>query len=156
MGSVTQYTTQPQLVVPSAAAGVTVTPSGTAWVNSAYVELTAGIANDIILVGVLSQVDIAAFATYNIEIGKGAATSETVAGTILGHSEAGTVFSGMELFGIPIFVAANTRLAVRVRKAGTETLTWTMKLVYYELPVVVAATPAPLLLHGQQYMRTRC
>jgi hypothetical protein len=138
MPAVTNFTTQPQLVVPGAAAGVSVTPNATAFVNSSYVQLTAGIASDIVMVGIITNpgsLDV----TYNIEVGKGAATSETVAGTILGRNEIADEFAPIDLFQIPIFVAANTRLAVRMRKAGTSTVAWTFKLVYYELPAATSA-----------------
>lgn len=145
MAAVTNYTTQPQLVVPSAAAGVSVTPNAVAFVNSAYVELTAGIASDIVLVGIIANLGVTA-ATYNIEVGKGAPSTETVAGTILGLGESPLAFAPMDLFHIPIFVAANTRLAVRMRKSGTDVTAWTFKLVYYELPAAVTIRAQPTVV----------
>jgi len=141
MASYTNYTTQAPKVVPSAAAGVSITPNATAWANSAWVQLTAGIANPTVCCAVI--VNPSAGVEFEIEIGKGAATSEVVVGTVHAHGEALGGGSEPCRFRIPIEVAANTRLAVRLRKSDTTTTAWTAKLQYYEAPTAAAAMPPP-------------
>jgi hypothetical protein len=150
MASYTNYTTQAPKVVPSAASGVSVTISATAWANSAWVELTTGIANPIVCCAVI--VNPAVAAEFEVEIGKGAAGAEVVVGWVHGFGE--TLGGGSEpcRFRIPIEVAANTRLAVRFRTAGTTTTAWTAKLQYYEVPSA-AALPGD---EGEWFPRALC
>jgi hypothetical protein len=133
MASFKRYTTQPSLVVPSAAVGVSVTPNAVAWTNSSWYQVTAGIANNIAVCGFVINSAVAS-SDYNVDMGVGAATSETVAGSLLGDGETLGCESGVHRFGIPIYVAANTRIAVRLRKSETNTTAWTVKMVYYEVP----------------------
>lgn len=144
MAAVTHFTDLPQQVVPTAAAGVSVTPSATAFANSSWVQLTAGIANPIAVVGMIVDLGIGAV-EYNIDIGTGPATSEVVAGTILGFSEPAGGLANIERFVIPIAVDANTRIAVRMRKLGTSTVVWTYKLVYYDLPAATLPRPSSII-----------
>lgn len=132
MSAVTHWTAQQQKCVPAAAAGVTVTPSGTAFNNSSWVQVTSGIGHNIAICAiVVNNNNITA--DYRIDLGKGAASSETVIGTVTNHVEAGAGGNVCE-FRPPILLNANTRLAVRMRKSGTSTTTWSFKVVYFEFP----------------------
>lgn len=133
MPAITHYTNEPQKVLPSANFGVSVTPNSVSLNNSVWVELSSGIANDIVLVGVIVNPDFLNV-TLNVDVGKGAAASEVVAGTILAYLKSTVCFYSMLYFRIPIIVTANNRLSVRMRKLGTDVNVWTYKLVYYTLP----------------------
>lgn len=121
--------------VPSAANGVTITPNGTAWANSAYVELTPGITNPIGIAG-LSLNRAVVGVDYEIDIATGPSGTPSVITTIRGSS-IGTSTSGALIYDhLPAIyeVAANTRISVRIRKTGTSGANWTAALLYYDLP----------------------
>jgi hypothetical protein len=112
--------------------GVTVTPNAGAWVNSAWVQLTASTPNPITIIGVVINPGIAS--EFEVDIGKGAATSETVVATMIGNCE--TLLGQntfLMLFNIPVDnIGGSTRVAVRLRKSGTDVTAWTAKLMYYD------------------------
>ena len=142
-----QYTTTALKVAPSAAAGVTVTPSGTAWANSAWVQVIASTPADIVVAGLV--VSGGANVEFEFDIGKGAAGSETVVATISGVTKSGASSPRWLPLPIPIDnIASGQRVAVRVRQAGTTATNYTVKLVYYEKPISgsVATTPNPSLV----------
>lgn len=118
-------------LAPSAAAGASVTPSGTAWVNSAYGQLSASLVG-IVCLGVAINPGgtiTAGGDEFEIDIATGAATSEVVKGTLAGQWETfgGTLFLR---FPIPLQLAGTNRVAVRMRKTGTAVTAWTFKLLY--------------------------
>jgi hypothetical protein len=142
-----QYTTTPLKVLPSAASGVSVTGSGTAWGNSSWVQVTASTPAAIVVVGVV--VGGGVNQEFEIDIGKGPAGSETVVATISGNQESAASSPRWLPLPIPVDnIPSGTRVAVRVRKAGTTTTAWTIKLVYYEKPISgsIATTANPSLL----------
>lgn len=126
-----EVTTEPQRTLPSAAVGVTVTPIGTTWGNSAYVELTASIGSAITIIGVI--VDPGAVGTFEVDVARGAPTAEVVVATYIGVAR--TIAGSNNhicISNIPIDdIASGQRIATRMRIDGTTTLTWTIKLVYY-------------------------
>ena len=135
MVSYTKYTKQAPKVVPSAAVGVSVSPGSTEWANGSYVELTPGISLPIVACGFILNPNTAVVTEeFEIELGKGAATSEVVVGTTHGVGKGIAVQGAVNLirFAIPIDVEANTRLAVRFRNTAANTTAWTAKLLYYE------------------------
>jgi hypothetical protein len=142
-----QYTATALKVAPSAAAGVSVTPSGTAWANSSWVQVIASTPAPIVVVGLV--VGGGPSVEFEFDIGKGAAGSEKVVATISGNTESGASSPRWLPLPIPVDnIAAGQRVAVRVRKAGTSTTAYTVKLVYYEKPISgsVATTPNPSLV----------
>jgi hypothetical protein len=142
-----QYTTTLLKVAPSAAAGVTVTPSGTAWANSNWAQVIASTPAAIVVAGLV--VGGGASVEFEFDIGKGAAGSETVVATISGVTKSGASSPRWLPLSIPIDnIASGQRVAVRVRQAGTTATNYTVKLVYYEKPISgsVATTPNPSLV----------
>jgi len=125
-----QQTTEPLLCVPAAATGVTLTPNASAWTNSSWVEVTAGLASPIHVVGVVMK---AAWAVdYELDIGTGGAGSETVITTLRDTffiASAGR--QNWHLLPGPFPLATSTRIAVRLRKAGTSVTTAPVTLLYY-------------------------
>jgi hypothetical protein len=123
-------TTQPQRVAPSAANGVSLTPSGTAWANSTYGEVIASTGSAIIVLGVIVNPGVAA--EFEMDIAKGASGSEVVVARVCGNAE--TLAESSSWFSpinIPIDnIAASQRVAIRMRKSGTSTTAWTAKLLY--------------------------
>jgi hypothetical protein len=127
-----EVTANAQQTLPTAATGVSVTPNATAWVNSAYTQLTASIGAAITIVGVM--VDPGVAAEYEVDIARGNAASEVVVATAIGHCEASANSSSNHvcIFNVPIDdIASGQRIAVRMRKEGISTTAWTFKLLYY-------------------------
>jgi hypothetical protein len=128
-------TTKPLHWIPPAADGVSVTPNASAWVNSAWVQISASTP------GIWTLQTVTAFSDsgpspvhFEIDIGTGASGSEVVVGTLPGCKESTTwnLESYFLSFGIPISIEAGLRVAVRLRKQGTDTTAWTIALGYYE------------------------
>lgn len=123
-------TVEPQRVAPAAASGGSLTPSGTAWANSAYAQVIASTGSAIIVLGVIVNPGVAA--EFEMDIARGAATSEVVVARVCGNAE--TLAESSSWFfpiNIPVDnIAASQRVAIRLRKAGTSTVAWTGKLVY--------------------------
>lgn len=139
-----EFTTTALKTYPSAASSVSITPSGTAWVNSAWVQLVASTANAITIIAV--TVDTGVAAQFEIDIGKGTAGSETVVGTLCGSAESVTVGAPCVLyFPIPISnIPSGTRVAVRLRKATGSTVAWAAALQYLD-----SATPTGITVTAQ-------
>jgi hypothetical protein len=124
-------TSTPLACVPAAAAGVTVTPSASAWADSAWVQLTAGLGAAIGIAGVTCQNPWAV--DLELDLGTGGAGSEVVITTLrttFTDASQGR-FLWADLPGL-FPVAASTRIAVRLRKAGTSVTTAKVALVYYD------------------------
>jgi hypothetical protein len=103
------------------------TPAGTAWANSDWVELTNSTSDPI---GVYAfQFDTTAAAEFELDLGSGAAGSETVLGTVHGYGDG----EGREIAVLPavIPVAAGTRLAMRGRRNSTSAATFQVGALYY-------------------------
>ena len=128
-------TTSTLLTLPSAANGVSLTPNASAWVNSAYGELSsalptrgqiASLVFDAPVTGVWVEADLAT----------GAAGVETVVSTLKGFWNLTNINFGMWL-PAPYDVAASTRVAVRMRKEETSTSAWRFAAEYYTDPIIV-------------------
>jgi hypothetical protein len=119
-------------VVPEASNGVSVTPNGTAWADSAWVELTPGISREISLCGLLCSQPVATVDT-EWEIGTGPDGGVTVVGTFrtYGHATTAGLWRNYWL-PAPMPLAPNTRVAVRMRKAGTSTTAHLASLAYLD------------------------
>lgn len=129
VSSTVGVTTAAPLVVPSAASGVSVTPSGTAWVSSSWVQLSSSLANIALLaVGILRGQTTQH--EFEIDIGKGGAGSEVVVGTIAGGSGSNNTSRIVVPFGVPLVVSGTNRIAVRIRLSSTNTNVCELKLLY--------------------------
>lgn len=123
----------PTKSLPSAADGVSLTPNATAWANSGYTQLTAGLGNAISLLGITFTTSVA-----NVEgewdLASGPAGAETVLTTLRFASPANSGAGGINniLLPAPYPIPASTRVAVRLRKSGTSTTTYTIALLYDE------------------------
>lgn len=146
-----QWTSNAAKVVPTAAAGVSVTPSGSSWGNSAWVEVTPATSSAWVVTAV-SVTKIGANVEFEVELGVGAAGAEAPIGTVSGAATANSnMFGrGQIVFPVPLDSVPNgSRVAIRLRKSGTSTTTWEFKVQYLEKPIVgnvTATTVAPTTL----------
>jgi len=110
---------------------VTVTPSSSAWADSAWVELTSGIGNEISLLGLTATAS--AVADVEFDLGTGSASAEVVRTTVRSPVLAGGSGLLRTLWlPAPMPLPANTRVAARMRKSGTSTTAHGASLVYLD------------------------
>lgn len=123
--------------VPSAADGVSVTPSGTTFNNSAWVELIASTSAAALLLSII--VRQGTDADFEIDIGTGAAGAETVRATVSARTNrviGTTGFTAALNLALPIDNIANAaRIACRMRKAGTVTTAWNISILIAYKPI---------------------
>lgn len=127
-----QVTTSSQVLTsaPSGSGTASLTPNATPWADSAWVELIASAATDIGLLGLVHAETQAAGLGAEYDLGTGAAGAETVITTLRDAALTTLRFAYSWLPGIyPI--PAGTRVAVRLRKAGTNTTGHPVALLYY-------------------------
>ena len=127
------WTTNAQFVQPAAAAGLSVTPSGTAWVNSSYTQIEASTSAAYVLTGVTVCVPGAAV-QFEVDVATGAAASEVVVATLKGRCGDATQdwHHGGHL-RLPIGVdniANGVRWAFRIRVSTTSVAAWTFAFTY--------------------------
>ncbi len=126
-------------VKPSAAAGVTVTPIGTANVWSSWVEIDAATAASWVVAGVCINPTngTAGTSSFQVQVGTGAAGFEKSIGTVEGIiTDAQYVPHGLMYFGAGLDkVPKGSRVSVRIRKDNTDTGNWTVKLAYFVKPL---------------------
>lgn len=131
-------------ILPSAAGGVSVTPSGTAWAYSAYVQVTAAMPAAGALVGIVAASAYGSFVHYEVEVGVGAAGAEVVVARcrgVFGPNGTNSLFTDAGEQGwmpalIPVASLANgARVAVRMRKGGINTTPWEIALGYLNTPL---------------------
>lgn len=133
------YTQSALLSAPSAAEGVSVTPNGTAWANSSWVQVIASTSTAIDLAGLAytSQAQ-SGFDTgqSEIDVGVGGSGSEVAVQTFL-MNEADSGQRSQEVVYSPIFTAIGSgqRVSVRIRKGSTTTSAWRIGLIYYAAPM---------------------
>jgi len=145
-----------QRAAPAAGANVTLTPSGTAWTSSAWVELIAAVGADSILTGLVvstawgnsSVVDN----HWEIDVATGAAASEVVIATFKGRIRG--IFSDVQdstqwiptVLGIDA-IANGARLSARIRTGSTDTTVWTCAATYIHKPLsgTILTTAQPLI-----------
>jgi hypothetical protein len=130
----------PQLFAPPAADPVELTPNASAWGNSAWVELIATAAADIVVTGIIVRPGNDNVAKdFEIDIGTGSGGSESVVTTFRGsygdpeHANPGGLPLPIPLDNIP----DGSRVSARMRKSNTgATPTWAVALKYYEKPII--------------------
>lgn len=121
--------------LPTAAEGLSVTPDASAWLASAWVELSASTPGDWTLYGLhVEHPKIAV--EFEVDVGVGAAGAEVVVTTFRSVLEASSTFLENKplILGIPVagLVPSGSRVALRLRKQGTSVLAWLLSLGYYE------------------------
>lgn len=117
---------------PAAANGVTVTPNGTAWANSTWVQVIAATAEAWVVTHVTCRNPLIN-AWVEIDVGIGAVGSETVIGTLKAGYVATNNTGQATTLRFPIglnSVPAGTRVALRIRKSDTSTSAWVMAVGY--------------------------
>lgn len=128
-------TTKSPLALPSAADGISITPSNSAWGNSSWVELVSNIGADggsIISLHFYVAANI--LVEYELDIGTGSAGSETVVATHRGFTQFANPTgesNKQAVFLIPYAIPANSRVAIRLRKQGTDTTAWKLGATYF-------------------------
>lgn len=132
-----QWTQNQQFTAPAAAAGVTVTPSGSAWGSgSAWVQLIAATDAAAVLTSVIPIPGTTG--EFEIDIGVGSSGSETVIGTLPGHFHSSTAIrSATQMpWTYPVDLIPNgARVATRLRIDSTSTATWSIAITYYKKPL---------------------
>lgn len=130
-------TTSPLLWLPSAADGVQVTPSGTAWANSAWVEVSASAPSTVypaFIVALPNNAGVVATLSAEFDIGIGAASSEVVVATtaVRIHPDLWGTSATVPLGVLYSSIASGSRIAVRVRHSATaNTNIYRMAIGYY-------------------------
>jgi hypothetical protein len=136
-----QYTTNPHKTAPSAADGVSVSPSGVAWTAGSWVTVIASAAADSVLTGIVARSTDNANLEFEVDVAVGAAAAEVVIATFKGRRN-GNAFNtdgnGFHMrASIPVdAIASGARVAVRVRVSTTSTTAWNISATYYEKPIV--------------------
>jgi hypothetical protein len=150
MPATPQYTTNPLLSYPSAADSVSVTPSGTAWSNSAWVEIVSAASADSVLTGITIRSSSTESVWVEIDIGVGAAGAEAVIDTykIFNNGQnfsTNTIGGSFVQRGIPVdAIPSGARVAIRIRTSTTALTTWQIGIVLLQKPIV-----GTLLTSGQ-------
>jgi len=136
-----QVTTSSQILssAPSGSGTASLTPSATPWANSAWVELVASASSDLGLLGLVHGEDIGAELGVEFDLGTGASGAETVITTL---RQTRTVGRAPRTWLPGLYpITAGTRVAVRVRKAGTSTTALPIAVLYY---TNVSSAPSPV------------
>jgi len=141
-GDVPVTSVAPQ-VYPTSTSGLSVTPSGTAWVNSSWTQLIASTSTAIVVGGL--TIDPGASVTFEADIGVGAPGSEVVVTTLRDDAPNGsggpyTRILTPALDNIP----TGSRVSIRIRHSTTSMAAFTFKLIYYQSPVGVTLNSKPL------------
>lgn len=125
-------TTKVLYSLPNAALGVSVTPSGTAWTASSWVQLTASATTNMVLAGFSLNGSGWTNTEFEIEFGTGAASSEVVVARL--RATISTVAQHNSFtFPVPLnVVSAGQRVSVRVKAGNTNTTAVRVALAYYD------------------------
>ncbi len=136
-----QRTSNSGSVYPHAAAGVSVTPNGTAWNDSGWTQLVASTSTNVIVTDIQMLLGGGTPRGIEIDLGTGAASSESVITTARTHY-GGPAHSQVQSidFTYPVYVPSGSRLAVRMRAAGTNTTAFGFKVNYVEYTAPAAAS----------------
>lgn len=136
-------------VIPSAANNVSVTPANSGYANSNYTELQAAAGAHELQAAALGFSAGIGVADYEFELATGGAGTETPITVIRGSNftsisrEQQQVIALAKNYAIP----KNTRVAVRMRKSGTDVTAWGFKLAYYTDNVLAPGNSGG---HGQK------
>jgi len=118
-------TTQALATLPPSADGISVTPSGSAWASSAWVQLVASLAATGMLLTVNWRVGVGDV-EFELDLATGGAGAETTVATVRGYTRNTNTGNKFLPLILPFPVTAGQRIAARLRKAGTDTTAWTI------------------------------
>ena len=128
-------TANPQKTLPAAAVGVTVTAGGSAWASGSWAQLRSAAGSALVITGVVCGApSISSAVDYELDLGTGAASAETVISTIRVTAQ---LQSAPCWFMLPTpldNVAAGARVAARLRCA-TASATMVVSLMVLEQPL---------------------
>ena len=141
-------TTTGMQAAPSAATGVSVTPAGSAWTNSAWAEIEDNTPEGWILMGITYLAPDSSKSTGNyfeLDIGTGASGSESVVATMCGlmGDNAATSADTCNYFALPIpadVIPAGARVSARLRQVDTSVDPWTVAINYTPKPLADSDT----------------
>lgn len=119
---------KPQAFAPATTRGADITPNGTAYTASAWVEVIASFPGHGALTGISVSTPTTADTIW--EIGFGAASSEVVVTTLRARVIEAAVGVPDYDFPAPFPVPIGTRVSVRLKKSGTNTATTTATVRY--------------------------
>jgi len=125
------YTTTGQLAAPPSAPGLAIAVNPAAWGNSAWVEITPATPTPWTFGHLAYRCGVNA--EFEVDIGVGPSGAEVVIATLAGWSGAPS-FTGFNLLRFPTplgAIATGNRIAVRLRKAGTDATAWAVSLGYW-------------------------
>jgi len=131
--------------LPNAASASNLAGSGTDWAPSAWLELSASLADSIDVYGLTWGIGGGPNNLHlEWDIGVGASSSEVVV-TTLRSSKNENNGGNIQIAMLPAFlpIAAGERVSVRIRKGGTDTANWVPALLAY----TPTAVPRPMLVH---------
>jgi len=142
-----QWTTNRQFTAPAAAAGVSVTPSGTAFVSSAWVQITGFTDAAWVLTGIVPTPG-ALVNSFFVDIGVGSAGSEDPICTLPGgFTDALSAYGPTDMgFTYSIDkIPFGSRVSVRLRISTTDVTPWTFAITYFRKPLtgVLETTTQP-------------
>lgn len=125
--------------IPAAADGASLTPNGSAWANSSWVQLVASTSAASLLTTLIARNNDSTDNDWEIDIGTGGAGSETVIATFSAamFSTTAPPSNMMRLvLRLPVDnIATATRVACRLRKSGTSTSTWNISAGLVSKPI---------------------
>lgn len=137
MPTVLPYTSNAPKVLPTAADGTALTPSGSAWTNGSYVQFTASTSAAWVLAGIVITPNSFSQVDFEIDVATGGAGSETVVASFCGRgSGSGDPRTFLNLPYLIDNIASGVRVAARIRCSSTSVSPMNVKLVYYEKPIV--------------------
>jgi hypothetical protein len=145
------WTYDAQKSAPSAATGVSVTPSGSNWGNSDWVEVEDKILTDGWILTGISVIPGTTSVPFEVEVGTGTPGNQVSLGILRGYV-GNTAAVGYLAYPIPIKgPVEGDRVWVRLRKGGTNTAAWFLAVTYYDLPIegTVTATRQGAETHPQ-------
>jgi hypothetical protein len=128
-----EWTTNRQFTAPAAAASASITPNGSAWADSAWVDVLAAADAASVLTSILVIPGVAAY--WEVDIGVGG--TPTVIATIGGATDT-VADSRPGIYALPIGIDAipnGSRIAARLRKGGTSTAAWGVAVSYLKKPI---------------------
>lgn len=124
---------------PSAATGVTITPTAVSNDWSAWFQIHAAIPADWAIAGIAFKTNMANTVVRGpvyLELATGAAASENTICQVEGDFGS-TVNNKEQVLWLPVPRKANSgdRLSVRLNKTGTDTASWFISVMYYTMPI---------------------
>jgi len=136
-----EYVTDALVPVPASAVGATLTGPGSAWTNTAWVELIASTATAIILAGITLRAGTTGI-ECEIDIGRGGGGSEVVVATLRFGNRASVAPSPiLTPFPFPIDnIGAGQRVSCRLRVSTSTTTVFRPTLHYYATGTISTIT----------------